>query len=192
MAFESRHQVVISSPVSRVYDLLSSADNFERFLHLSPTCHSVEILHTDQVVLGPAAELVELATRDLEDLASCRPQHQDFDSLQHAGLQQPCLRVHFKMVERISTAFGLIKIDVTIFGTQIMHSNARVHIYESNANKGLVKIYKLRRFSLVENDTTQIEELIVGKTNWLLRSYTQSACRTAHQKHMQSYKTLIS
>ena len=63
MSFDSRYQVVVPKPVSDVYDALSSPDTFKPFLHLSPTCYSVEILSTDQIILYNSAEL---AVRSLQ------------------------------------------------------------------------------------------------------------------------------
>lgn len=188
MSFDSRNSVIVCSPVDKVFGSLSSIDKFKQFMHLSPTCHSVAVLSTDQVALQVRNGVSDLA---LCDIAANHPL---FDTLSDAHQCDPsmiCTRVHFKMVERVSMLFGLIKKDVTIFGTQIMSQSLRLHIYESDANKGLVKIYKLRRFTAMEENKTLIEELICGKTTRLLRQYTQSSCRAAHQQHMQHYQTLI-
>lgn len=187
MAFDSRHEVSISSPASVVYTTFSSLDGFKRFMHLSPTCHSVEILKTDQIVLHTPADF---AGRSLEDLSVHRPTYELLEPTQAANAEgEHCSRVHFKMIERIPLLFGLIKNDVTILGTQITSQSLKLHIYESEANKGLVKIYKLRQFAAQGKQTTKIEELISGKTIRLLRWYTQSSCRHAHQRHMQSYQS---
>lgn len=188
MSFDSKYQVVISAPVSRVYDTFSSLDVFERFIHLSPTCHSVEVLRTDQVILQAPGEL---AQRSLGELAKNRPTFEPHEPAQGADQQQLCTRIHFKMIERIPLLFGLVKHDVTIFGTQTTIQSLKLHIYESDANKGLVKIYKLRRFLAGEQQECVVHELIMGETNRVLRQYTQSSCRDAHQRHMQSYQTLL-
>lgn len=188
MAFDSRHDVVVHAPARLVYESLSSADNFARFLHLSPTCHSVEIVGTDHVLLSDPATLVE---RSLQDVALHRPEYTTMSLMPPDDQRHPCIRIRFEMVERIPVAFGMLNNDVKIVGTQVMIPEARLHIYESSANNGVVKIYKLRRFFAVNELETRIEELIVGKTNRLLRYHTQSACRKAHQEHMRSYQSLF-
>ena len=188
MSFDSRNSVVICSPVDQVFGCLSSVDRFDQFMHLSPTCHSVEVLSTDQVALQVRDGVSDLA---LCDIAANRPLYDRLSDARQCDPSLICTRVHFKMVERVSMLFGVIKKDVNIFGTQIMSQSLRLHIYESDANKGLVKIYKLRRFTAKEENKTLIEELICGKTTRLLRQYTQSSCRVAHQQHMQQYLTLI-
>ena len=189
MSFDSRNSVVVCSPVDNVFGSLSSVDKFIQFMHLSPTCHSVDVLSTDQVALQVCNGVSDLA---LCDIAANRPlfhKHSDMGQCDPSGI---CTRVHFQMTERVSMLFGLIKKDVIIVGTQIMSQSLRLHIYESNANKGLVKIYKLRRFSATEEgNKTLIDELICGNTTRLLRQYTQSSCRAAHQQHMQQYQSLI-
>lgn len=188
MSFDSRNSVVVRSPIDQVFESLSSTDKFKQFMHLSPTCHSVDVLTTDQVELQECNALSDLT---LVEIAANRPLYNKLSDAQPSNPSMICTRVHFKMVERVSMIFGLIKKDVTILGTQIMSHPLKLHIYESDANKGLVKIYKLRRFKALEENKTIVEELICGKTTRLLRQYTQSSCRAAHQQHMQQYQSLI-
>lgn len=188
MSFDSRNSVVVCSPVDQAFESLSSTDKFKQFMHLSPTCHSVDVLTTDQVELQECNALSDLT---LADIAANRPLYNKVSHAQPSNASLICTRVHFKMVERVSMLFGLVKKDVIIFGTQIMSHPLKLHIYESDANKGLVQIYKLRRFSAQEENKTLIEELICGKTIRLLRQYTQSSCRPAHQQHMQQYQSLM-
>jgi len=186
MAFDSRHKVVVPSPISDVCSKFSSPEGAARFVRLSSMCHSFEILSTDQIVLH---KITELAGRSLDDLAVGRPTYDVIEPTQSSRSGEACTRIHFKLVERVPLLFGLFKTDVVIFGTQIMSHLLHLHIYESDANQGLVKIYKLRRFVEVEEQATNIEELIVGETKWLLRRYTQASCRKGHQEHMQCYRT---
>ena len=186
MAFDSRHKVVVPLPVSDVYDQSSSPEGVARFARLSSMCHSFEILSTDQIVLHKTNEL---AGRSLDDLAASRPTYDVMEPIQSSTSGEACTRIHFKLTERVPLLFGLLKTDVVILGTQIMSHLLNLHIYESNANQGLVKIYKLRRFVQVEEKATNIEELVVGETKWLLRRYTQASCRKGHQEHMQLYST---
>lgn len=188
MSFDSSHTVAISSPVDYVFECLSSADKFQQFLHLSPTCHSVEILHTDQVTLHVRNGLSESA---LFDIAVDRPVYEALSDSHERASSITCTRLHFKMVERLHLLFGMLTKDVSICGTQIVCQPLRLHIYESEASKGLVKIYKLRRFTAEQQHKTLVEELICGKTTRLLRRYTQASCRDAHQQHMQLYQSLI-
>ena len=188
MSFDSSNSVVICSPVEQVFGSLSSVDKFSHFMHLSPTCHSVDVLRTDQVALQVCNDVSDLA---LCDIATNRPSYHTLSAADQCDRSMICTRVHFQMVERVSILFGLIKKDVTIFGTQITNQTLRLHIYESDANKGLVRIYKLRRFTAKEGNKTLVEELICGKTTRLLKHYTQSSCRAAHQQHMQQYQSLI-
>ena len=188
MSFESSNSVVVCSPVDQVFESLSSLDKFSQFMHLSPTCHTVDVLRTDQVALRVSNGVLNLA---LCDVAANRPLYDTLSEAEQCDPSMICTRVHFQMVERVSMLFGLIKKDVTIFGTQIMSQPLRLHIYESSANKGLVRIYKLRRFQAKEGNKTLVEELICGKTTRLLRQYTQSSCRAAHQQHMQQYQSLM-
>ncbi len=186
MAFDSRHKVVLPLTVSDVYNKFSSLEGVARFARLSSMCHSFEILSTDQIVMH---NINELAGQSLDDLAAVRPAYDMMEPSQLSTSGEACTRIHFKLVERVPLLFGLFKTDVVIFGTQIMSQSLNLHIYESNANQGLVKIYKLRRFIEVEEQATNIEELIVGETKWLLRRYTQASCRKGHQEHMQRYRT---
>jgi hypothetical protein len=186
MAFDSRHKVVVPSPISDVCSKFSSPEGMARFVRLSSMCHSFEILSTDQIVLH---KITELAGRSLDDLAVGRPTYDVIEPTQSSTSGEACTRIHFKLVERVPLLFGLFKTDVVIFGTQIVSHLLNLHIYESDANQGLVKIYKLRRFVEVEEQATNIEELIVGETKWLLRRYTQASCRKGHQEHMQCYRS---
>ncbi len=186
MAFDSRHKVVLPLPISDVYNKFSSPEGVARFARLSSMCYSFEILSTDQIGLH---NIAELAGQSLDDLAASRPTYDMTERSQSSTSGEACTRIHFKMVERVPMLFGLFKTDVVIFGTQIMSHLLNLHIYESNANQGLVKIYKIRRFVEVEKQATNIEELIVGETKWLLRRYTQASCRKGHQEHMQHYRT---
>ena len=186
MAFDSRHNVVVPLPVSDVYHQSSSPEGVARFARLSSMCHSFEILSTDQIVLHKTNEL---AGRSLDDLAASRPTYDVMEPIQSSMSGEACTRIHFKLIERVPLLFGRLKTDVVILGTQIMSHLLNLHIYESNANQGLVKIYKLRRFVQVEEKATNIEELVVRETKWLLRRYTQASCRKGHQEHMQLYST---
>ena len=188
MSFESRYSVVVSSPLQHVWESLSSKDKFKEFMHLSPSCHTVEILSTDQVVVRLASGV---SNSSLNEVAINRPSYDTISDTHCSNPSSVCLRIRFKMVERVPILFGLIKNDVTISGTQIMSPSLGLHIYESDANKGLVTIYKLRRFTAKGQQETLIEELICGKTKNLLQRYTQTACRNAHQKHMQGYQSFI-
>lgn len=186
MAFDSRHKVVLPLPISDVYNKFSSPEGVARCARLSSLCHSFEILSTDQIVLH---NITELAGQSLDYLAASRPTYDVIEPSQSSTLGGACTRIHFKLVERVPLMFGLFKTDVVIFGTQVMSHLLNLHIYESNANQGLVKIYKVRRFVEAEEQATNIEELIVGETRWLLRHYTQASCRKGHQEHMQLYRT---
>ena len=188
MSFNSGHTVAISSPLNQVFESLSSADKFPQFLHLSPSCHSVEILNTDQVALHVRNGLSEGA---LCDIAADRPLYAELAESHQRASSIKCTRIHFKLVERLHLLFGMITKDVVVLGTQIVCQPLKLHIYESEASKGLVKIYKLRRFTAEEQHKTVVEELICGNTNRLLRRYTQASCRAAHQQHMQLYQSLI-
>ena len=188
MAFDSRHKVVLPLPIPDVYNKFSSLEGVARFASLSPMCHSFEIVSTDQIVLHKSTEL---ARQSLDDLAASCPTYDMVKPRQSSVSGEVCTRIHFNLVERVPLLFGLLKTDVVIFGTQIMSHMLNLHIYESNANQGLVKIYKLRRFSEVEEQATKVEELIVGETKWLLRRYTQASCRKGHQEHMQSYRNCV-
>jgi len=186
MAFYSRHSVVLPATISDVYNKCSSPEGVARFARLSSMCHSFEILSTDQIVLHKSTEL---ARQSLDDLAASRPTYGVMKPNQSSTSGEVCSRIHFKLVQRVPLLFGLFKTDVVIFGTQIMSHLLNLHIYESNANQGLVKIYKLRRFAEAGEQATNIEELILGETKWLLRRYTQASCRKGHQEHMQLYRT---
>ncbi len=186
MAFYSRHKVVLPFPISDVYHKSSSPEGVARFARLSSMCHSFEILSTDQIVLHKTNEL---AGRSLDNLADSRPTYDMVEPTQPSTSGEVCTRIHFKLVERVPLLFGLFKTDVVIFGTQIMSRLLKLHIYESNADQGLVKIYKLRRFVELDEQATNIKELILGETKWLLRRYTQASCRKGHQEHMQRYRT---
>ena len=188
MSFDSQEQVVIAAPAPQVYYTLSCQDNFTRVMHLSPTCHSVQVLRNDLVEVNIAADAAE---RDLADLADNQLTYRPINGQQSPASGELCTRIHFQMIERIPLLFGLFHNDVTIFGTQIMSQKLRLHIYESSANKGLVQIYKLRRILNEDQQKSRVEELISGKTSKLLQSYTQAACRKAHRAHMQSYKLLM-
>ena len=187
MAFTSCNQTVLASPLPHVYDTLSCLENFDRFMQLSPTCHSVEVLKTDSVALATSLDVDKLG---LADVALNRPEYRPASPAQSPE-SELCTRIHFKMVERIPLLFGLFKNDVTILGTQIMSQVLKLHIYESQANNGLVQIYKLRRFAAEDQQTTKVEELISGQTSKLLQCYTQAACRQAHKEHMQLYSTVL-
>lgn len=188
MSFDSSHTVAISSPVDYVFECLSSADKFQQFLHLSPTCHSVEILHTDEVALHVRNGLSESA---LCDIAADRPVYENLLESHQPASSITCTRIHFQMVERVHLMFGMLTKDVVIIGAQTICQPLRLHIYESEASQGLVKIYKLRRFTAEEQQKTLVEELICGKTNRMLRRYTQASCRDAHRQHMQLYQSLV-
>lgn len=140
------------------------------------------------VELSIAADAAE---RDLADLVDDRPTYRPVGREQGPTSGELCTRIHFKMIERIPLLFGLFKTDVIILGTQITSQKLNLHIYESNANRGLVQIYKLRRIIAEGQQKSRVEELISGRTSKLLQSYTQAACRTAHKAHMQAYTTLF-
>ena len=188
MAFDSRNTVVILSSAEHVYTTLSSEENFARVMHLSPTCHSVKVVSTDQVSVHLPSVLSD---GSLDDIAANRPLYHTVPNDHSSDASATCTRVCFEMVERVPVLFGMIKNNVTIRGTQIMSSSQKFHIYESDANKGLVKIYKLRRFVAKEQQKTLVEELICGTTYKILRRYTQTACRAAHQAQMQLYQSLM-
>lgn len=188
MAFESRNSVVVLPSLDQVFDSLSSVDNFEPFMRLSPTCHSIEVLSTDQVTLRVPRDPTDCT---LNDIAADRPSYDTVSDPRNCDPRSVCTRIRFKMTERVHVLFGLIKNDVSIVGTQIMSQPHKLHIYESNANEGLVEIYKLRRFAAMEQQGTLVEELICGKTARILRHYTQSTCRNAHQENMQQYQSYV-
>lgn len=189
--FDARHSVTLQNPLQPTYDQLSSEDAFVDFVKLSSLCHTIEILKTEPITLTNT--YLDDVLRDHESntnrnrlsLPTTPPQPTDPDTV-------PATRIHWRLVERVPLVLGLHN-DVEIFGSQINVPSRRVHLYENSANKGLVECLKIRRFEAGDaaDGTTRISELVRGQTNFLLRAYTEKACRKGHTEHMEAYHKLL-
>lgn len=152
-----------------IYEALSSEAQFLALVKLSPSTWSIDVLKTDTVYLSPSSTSYTATNTGQAE-------------------QEPCPRLHFKLIEQVRY-FG-ISIRVVVLGTQIMSRRQKLHIYESSANNGQVKIHKLRNF-LAHGDTqTLIQERIEGSTTWIMSGFIGRECRRAHAEHVSRYSEL--
>lgn len=179
MSFTSTASVKMLQSVPDVFESLSTDEQFQALVRLSPSTHSIEITGKDQVLL-PARSIQYL---------------EQSNRVNESSTDELVSRIHFKLMEKV-TYVG-IPVKLTVMGTQIISPNQKLHIYESTVNRGTVKIHKVRRFvpgSTEETSTdssTTIEETIQGQTNWLISGFVGREARKAHAAHVARYQELM-
>lgn len=185
--FDARHTVTLQAPLQPTWEQLSSEDAFIGFVKLSSLCHSIEILSTEQTSLSNA--YLDEVLRDHE--TNVNRTRLNLPSPAPTEDTVPTTRFNWRLVERVPLLGGIMHNDVEIFGCQLVVPARHVHLYENSANGGLVKCLKIRRFEAAPGDTTKISELVRGETKWILKHWTERACREAHTEHMEAYHTLL-
>ncbi|KAL1666861.1 hypothetical protein GGF50DRAFT_87134 [Schizophyllum commune] len=184
--FFSEYSVVIDRPRDEVFNMIGTAVGAERVTRLSDMCTRFQMLKQDEVSLASGDALKDSAMRTQAAVVS----REGIANEEPANTARHLPRQHFSMTETISLLFNLIKHDVLIVGTLTWDTSARVALYESEADQGVL-VWKLRTFEEVEGGKTRVNERIEGKCSALLRPIVQRETTRGHQAHMNAYHTLF-
>lgn len=194
--FSSAHTITLGVPLQTAYERLSSQAAFEKAVKLSPLTTSFDILGVEHPSLSDAyidQLLEDSKNKSARTSTGIYPEKVAESSKADnadANGEQKAIRYRFKLVEKIVMAGGLYKSEVVVLGSQIVIPGRNLHLYETSANGGMVETLKVRRFE-AEGTSTRVAEQIRGEVSWLLRKYTESECRKAHQSQMNEYHTLM-
>jgi len=174
--FHHEYSVVLDRPVSEVYPILAHGDIMERVIRLSALCTDFELFDSDVVALPDSAPLTESRVRT------------EPASGEGGGLP----RQYFKLQETIPLIFGLTHKTVEIVGTQTRDDNAKVALYESVTDQGIM-VWKLRAFKEIEEDgkKTTVIETIKGSCPTWMKLIVQRETAKGHIAHMEKYHTLF-
>ncbi|TRM64315.1 hypothetical protein BD626DRAFT_400679 [Schizophyllum amplum] len=185
--FFSEHSVVIDRPIDEVFKMIGTESGAEQVTRLSALCTRFDMLKRDEVNLPEGQALQDAAVRTLKasDDTIAAPTGTPASTAPTRRLP----RQHFSMTETIPILLGY-KHDVLIVGTLTWDAAARVALYESEADQGVL-VWKLRRFEEVENGKTRVTERIEGKCSAILRLIVQRETTKGHHAHMDAYHTLF-
>ncbi|KAF9069013.1 hypothetical protein BDP27DRAFT_1265683 [Rhodocollybia butyracea] len=186
--FNNTFSVTVAHPISTVYTILGTAEGHERVCRLSKLCSKMELLKRDRVEVPASKTLTEISARS-------------FPSTTNLEDQRTLPRQHFIMTETVPLLFGLIKTDVELTGTltweddgptspESSSGHVKHALYETTSNNG-IRIWKLRTFEVVDDNTTKVSERIEGLCSSWLQPIVQKEASKAHIAHMNSYHTLF-
>ncbi|CAF1379881.1 unnamed protein product [Adineta steineri] len=116
----------------------------------------------------------------LSDLAS------DFQLISNKGTV-----IRFQFVENVSMLGGLIKKKVPIVAQQTIHPHKRTLFYESEGDKGKVKVTKWRTFKATQDGGTLVSEIVDGECPGLYQPITKREGKKALIAAMNKYPTLF-
>jgi len=160
------YSVVLDHPISNVCATLAHGHNMEHVVRLSDICTEFELFDSDIVVTPDSAPLAESRVRT------------EPASAVEGGLP----RQYFRFKETVPLVFGLAHTTVELVGTQTWDENAKVVLYETVADQGIV-MRKLRAFKEIEEDgkkKTSVIETIQGSCPMWMKLIVQRAVETSH------------
>ena len=166
--FHHEYSVVLDRPVSEVYPILAHGDKMERVIRLSALCTYFELFDSDVVVSPDSAPLAESRVRT-----------EPASSEGGGGLP----RQYFRLQETIPLVFGLTHKKVEIVGAQTWDENAKVALYESVTDQGIM-VWKLRTFKEIEDDgkkKTSVIETIKGSCPTWMKFIVQRETMKGHR-----------
>lgn len=178
--FTSYYAVLLDRPLSETFPILAERDGFERVTRLSSLCTEFELLKTDTVALSPSTSLSQSSVRTLQGYEASETQEEQVRVLP---------RQFFKLVETVPIFFGLFKSRVEITGTLTWDEEARVALYESVTNHGIV-VWKLRELEELEEggkQRTRVKETIKGRCPGWMRFIVQREADKGHRCGFSTY-----
>ncbi|TFK36654.1 hypothetical protein BDQ12DRAFT_236286 [Crucibulum laeve] len=200
--FTASHSVLLDHPISIVFEILGTTKGHERVCKLSSLCSSFELLEHDEVALADNAKLAESSVRTLPahttlptgaSISADGASHAQADVKPATEAANPRLlpRQAFKMQEVVPVLFGVIKTTVDLSGTLTWDEYARVALYETISNQGIVT-WKVRVFEEEEGGKkTRVNERIEGWCPGWMKMIVQSEASKSHKAHMEQYHTLF-
>ncbi|KAJ3714066.1 hypothetical protein C8R42DRAFT_592050 [Lentinula raphanica] len=188
--FSCSHTITLPHPISQVFPILGTAHGHERVCRLSKLCTDFELGESDAVSIPAGAALAESHVRTLP--SSEEMPDTGSDSVAATRTTRTRLaRQSFTMTENIPLFLGLLKTDVVLRGTLTWDEDARVALYESESSGG-VRVWKVRLFEEVDEDSTRVSERIEGLCPRWMRWIVQREAEKGHIAHMNEYHTLFS
>jgi hypothetical protein len=88
-------------------------------------------------------------------------------------------RQFWTLTETVPLIFGLVHTDVHLTGTLTWDEEAKLALYESKGNLGVL-VWKLRIFQEVDASTTRVTEIIRGRCSFWLKGIVQRKAAAAH------------
>lgn len=169
--FSNTFSVTVTHPISTVYTILGTAEGHERVCRLSKLCSKMELLKRDRVEVPASKTLKEISARS-------------FPSTTNLEEQQTLPRQHFTMTETVPLLFGLINTNVELTGTLTWEDDGpttgiKHALYETTSNNG-IRVWKLRTFEAVDDNTTKVSERIEGLCSSWLQPIVQKEASKAH------------
>ena len=206
--FFSDYSVILDYPLATVLDVISCGENMEPVARLGELTSEFKLNERDTVSLSTPLSTARLRTAPAasQDATVSSP---------GVPVERILPRQHFFLEETVHMFFGLFKQVVHLHGTQTWDDDARLSLYESQANSsgGIIEVWKLRAFEEVEEGgtkKTRVAETLKGRCPALVRLMVQSEINKAHpyvtaaallivsilmgglnSAHMEKYKTLF-
>jgi len=182
--FHHEYSIVLDHPISEVYPILAHGAKMEHVVRLSSLCVNFELLYADVVVPPDSAPLA---------ISRVRTEPAFISSTGEGEGEKGLPRQYFRLNETIPLAFGLTHKKVAIVGAQTWDEDAKVALYESVTDQGIV-VWKLRAFKEIEEDgrkKTRVVETIKGSCPVWLKLIVQKETAKSNKVHMQKYRTLF-
>lgn len=165
--FHSDYSVILDHPIGTVFPVLSHGDQIERMVRLSDLCSDFQLFDKDTVETPESTPLAEAHVRT------------EPPSTSELGFP----RQFFRLQETVPLLFGLIKTKVEIVGAQTWDENAKVALYETVTNQGIL-VRKLRVFKEIEDDgikKTSVSETINGTCPMWMKFIVQREATKGHR-----------
>lgn len=176
--FTTTHTVTVPHPLATVFPVLAHGKNIERGVLCYGYCSDFELYHSDTVQLPSTSGGPQPLTDSRMRLVPSSASDPDILALP---------RQWFRLQETIPLLCGLHKQKVEVVGCQTWDDHAKVALYESVTDSGIV-VWKLRTFEEedIEGEEgkgakrTRVTELIKGISPGWMRWIVQREAGKAH------------
>jgi hypothetical protein len=165
--FYSSYSVVLEHPIVEVFSAIGTSKGHERVTRLTELCTACALQQADTVTIPKSSSLSDIAVRTVRDDHSPEPPTRALP------------RQFWTLTETVPLIFGLVQKDVHITGSLTWDDEAKLALYESTADFGVL-VWKLRMFEEIDAKSTRVTEDIRGKCSPLLKGIVQRQATTAH------------
>ena len=165
--FFSSYFVVLNHPIAEVFSTIGTSIGHERVTRLTEFCTAIALGEADTVAIAKSHSLSDITARTLSD-----------DETPQKPIRK-LPRQFWTLTETVPLIFGLAHTDVHLTGTLTWDEEAKLALYESQGNLGVL-VWKLRIFQEVDASTTRVTEIIRGKCSFWLKGIVQRKATAAH------------
>jgi hypothetical protein len=171
--FSSDYSVILDHPIDEVFSVIGTSKGHERTTRLSGFCSGFELQHLDTVYIPKTTSLIDTHVRTLASSVPSVDNPHPESPVRHIDRQ------FFTLQEKVPVMFGLIHATVNLSGTLSWDEGAKVALYESKTDSGIL-VWKSRVFEDMGENKTRVSESIKGKCPSLLKSIVQSQTLKGH------------